>query len=131
MNEIPSSAVTAARAVVSSSSGDGAGVMAVSPMANPAHGVDLTAVLGHVEALALDDVPLDLLFRARGLVEMAPRGDAPLHAGDDGTGERRHPAPQLLTRVPAVLERHPSLLASDPCSPSSRPIVIRNPALRV
>ncbi|HKU99963.1 MAG TPA: hypothetical protein VJR58_32005 [Vineibacter sp.] len=87
MNEIPSSAVTAARAVVSSSSGDGAGVMAVSPMANPAHGVDLTAVLGHVEALGLDDVPLDLLFRARGLVEMAPRGDAPLHAGDDGTGD--------------------------------------------
>ena len=59
-----------------------------------------------------------------------PAARQPEH-DDVPTGERRHPAPQLLTRVPAVLERHPSLLASDPCSPWSRPIAIRNPALRV
>jgi len=85
MNEIPSSAVTAARAALSSPSGDGAGVMAASAMASPGHGVDLTAVLDHVESLALDDAPLDLL-RGRSLVEMAPRGDAPLYASE-GIGD--------------------------------------------
>lgn len=80
MNEIPSSAVTTVHAVVSSSSEGGIGVMAVSPMANLASGVG--AVLDHVDALSLDDVPLDLLLRSRGLVDMAPRGDAPLYATD-------------------------------------------------
>jgi len=84
MNEIPSSTVTAARVVMSSPAGDGVGVMAVSPMATLADGVDAVAALDHVDAV--DDVPLDLLLRSRDLVEIAPRGDAPLYASD-GVGD--------------------------------------------
>ena len=80
MNEIPSSAVTAAHAVVASPSGDGLDVVAASAMVSPDGAADPVA------ALALDDIPLDLLLRVRGLVEIAPRGDAPLYASD-GVGD--------------------------------------------
>jgi hypothetical protein len=79
MNETPSSAVTTARAALPTSAEAGAGIMAVAPMAASASDV---GGFDRADMLALDDAPLDLLLRARGLVEMTQRIDAPLYATD-------------------------------------------------
>lgn len=79
MNEIPSSAVTAAYAVLTTSTEAGAGAMAASAIAGSA--IDAGG-FDRADLLALDDAPLDLLLRAIGLVEIAPRPDVPIYAAE-------------------------------------------------
>jgi hypothetical protein len=82
MSETPSSAVTTAWAVAPSSSGDALDVMAV-PAASAGSS---DALPGTSEAQALDDyVPLDLLLRPRGLVDIDLPPDAPLYAASEIT----------------------------------------------
>ncbi|TXL71722.1 hypothetical protein FHP25_28960 [Vineibacter terrae] len=79
MNEIPSSAVTAAYAVLTTSTEAGVGAMAASGIAGSATDA---GGFDRADLLALDDAPLDLLLRAIGLVEIAPRPDVPIYAAE-------------------------------------------------
>ncbi len=78
MNESPSSAVTAAYAVLPASAEAGGAVAAaaIAVSEDDAGGFD------RADLLALDEAPLELLLRASGLVEIVPRPDVPIYAAE-------------------------------------------------